>query len=378
MFVYFEDNYSWHTHFHMALLRGGNINEIDQFCRHLKDVPNKDGAAASQAWFEAWSKLAGHWAEASDKDAQKGHARSSAHKAGRASIYYFTAEKMLPPDDARKELAYDAALDNFHRWVSGLNLAVERVEVPFGNASLPALFVPAMGNGPAPCLVHLNGYDGVKEIVYQRMGDELRQRGISLLIVDQPGTGEALRKRGLHLDPASEHAASACVDYLLQRSDVKKDAVGVIGVSLGSYHAARAAAFEPRFACCIAWGGYWTPRESHTEIKRSGSPDSLPSFHRRWVTGQNSDEGAAAIMTQLTLEDAMHRVTCPLLVIYGEADRLVPRHKAEKQVEAAVNTSDRTLKVFTAEEGGVEHVQNDNSSLAVNYIGDWVEKRLKR
>ena len=49
---------------------------------------------------------------------------------------------------------------------------------------------------------------------------------------------------------------------------------------------------------------------------------------------------------------------------------------AEKTIEAAINSPSPELKVFTRAEGGAEHVQVDNMTLAVDYIADWVAETL--
>jgi hypothetical protein len=46
--------------------------------------------------------------------------------------------------------------------------------------------------------------------------------------------------------------------------------------------------------------------------------------------------------------------------------------------EQAFNSPDRELKVFTREEGGAEHVNFDNPGLAVDYLADWLERRLSK
>src|SRR3546814_16701885 len=76
--------------------------------------------------------------------------------------------------------------------------AGRRVEVPYQGTSLPAVFVPAAGvDEPAPCMSHVDGLDVTKEILYLvGMGRELSQRGVSVLIVDNPGVGESIRSRG--------------------------------------------------------------------------------------------------------------------------------------------------------------------------------------
>ena len=41
-----------------------------------------------------------------------------------------------------------------------------------------------------------------------------------------------------------------------------------------------------------------------------------------------------------------------------------------------VGSRDKTLKIFTAEEGGAEHVQVDNRQVGIDVICDWLGDRL--
>ena len=43
-----------------------------------------------------------------------------------------------------------------------------------------------------------------------------------------------------------------------------------------------------------------------------------------------------------------------------------------RTVESATSSPLRELKVFTQESGGVEHVQGDLLSVAIDFIADWV------
>ena len=45
-------------------------------------------------------------------------------------------------------------------------------------------------------------------------------------------------------------------------------------------------------------------------------------------------------------------------------------------IEAAVNSPERELKVFTSAEGGTEHCQADNSAMFIDYAADWVVRVL--
>ena len=66
-----------------------------------------------------------------------------------------------------------------------------------------------------------NGLDSTKEHMYTSgWPQEMRERGISMLMVDCPGSGEALRFQDLKSRVETEDWAKACVDYLETRDDV--------------------------------------------------------------------------------------------------------------------------------------------------------------
>ena len=137
---------------------------------------------------------------------------------------------------------------------------LEHVEIPYDGTSLPAIYVhaePANGGGKVPAMVFFDGLDVTKEIQYFKGVADLAARGIACLIVDGPGNGESIRFRNLYLRHDTEHYATPAFDYLAARPEVDAKRIGVMAISLGGYYAPRAAAFEQRFACCLAWGAQW-------------------------------------------------------------------------------------------------------------------------
>ncbi|MFF3573643.1 alpha/beta hydrolase family protein [Nocardia jiangxiensis] len=120
---------------------------------------------------------------------------------------------------------------------------------------MPGLLVAARDERPGPYMVQFNGLDSTKEMVYGTgPAQQYLARGISTLIIDQPGTGETLRFNGI---AEAERCGAACIDYLTERRDCDPEHIGVGGWSLGGYFAPRAAAFEPRFELCAAWGAIY-------------------------------------------------------------------------------------------------------------------------
>jgi dienelactone hydrolase len=230
-------------------------------------------------------------------------------------------------------------------------------------------------------MVHFDGFDVMKEIIYNHVAEDFRRRGISLLIVDHPGVGEALRLRNMCSGPDTEVPATASVDYLETRSDVDPKRIGIMALSLGGYYAPRAAAFEKRFKCCIAWNGIWERGERIAKrLAKKGEEGelSLPNYVDQllWVFGKKTTEEVLEVAKQMTLEGVADKITCPLLVVHGENDRQTPLWHAEKLFQGAVNSPGRRLKVFTLAEGGAEHCQTDNASMAVDYMSDWAAEVL--
>ncbi|GLC97770.1 MULTISPECIES: alpha/beta hydrolase family protein [Cupriavidus] len=382
MYQYFPANYTWSLAVMSALNRGGQIAEIDEACRPLHDLAAKkalDGDVVAQnAWFESWRRMAGRVERLGKADELAGHPLSAGRKFLRVGLYNLLAERMLSHRDPRRLQAYKNGISAFERGLRLRREPVEYVNVPYGDSVLPAIFMKAPGEGNSPCMVHFNGLDLTKEIVYAAIADEFRRRGVSLLIVDHPGVGAALRLNGLVSGPDTEMSAGACVDYLETRADVDAQRIGIIALSLGGYYAPRAAAFEKRFACCVAWGAIFDYGDAvQGRMNGSGEP-SVPGFaeHLNWVFGKASFAETLEVVKKMTLENVAHRITCPLLVVHGENDRQIPLWHAQRTFDAAVNSKERELKVFSLLDGGAEHCGADNSTMVVDYITDWVAERL--
>ena len=381
MFEYFRENYPWSLAVMGALNRGGVIGEVDDACRSLREASLRNDDRAQVEWYESWKKLAERVEGLARAHEEAGQLLSAGGKYLRAGVYYIAAERMLNHRDPKKVEVYKQGLAAFKKGFQLRKEPVEWVEVPFQGKSMPALFSKAPVKGRSPCMVHFDGFDVMKEVIYQAVAKDFRQRGISVLIVDHPGVGEALRLRNMYSGVDTEVPAAACVDYLETRSDVDAQRIGIAALSLGGYYAPRAAAFEKRFKCCVAWNGIWDRGERISKrLAKKGDQGefSVPQYVDQllWVFGKETVEEAVALAKQMTMEGVADKITCPLLVMHGENDRQTPLWHGEKLFAAAVNSPGRKLKVFTLAEGGAEHCQADNGSMAVECMTDWVAEVL--
>jgi dipeptidyl aminopeptidase/acylaminoacyl peptidase len=224
-----------------------------------------------------------------------------------------------------------------------------------------------------------DGLDNAKEMSVLFGGVELANRGIHCLAIDGPGQGEALRLRGIASRYDYEVPATAAYEAISVRTDVDPKRVAVMGFSMGGYYAPRAAAFEKRFAACVAWGGHfdyhavWVRRR---QLMESGSMNiSAPSFQLPWVMGKPDIDSAMTKLKDYTLDGIAEKIECPFLVVHGENDGIVPVEYAH-QLFRAVGTVQKTLKIFTAEDGGSGHCQEDNRQVGANYVADWLLAQL--
>ncbi|MBV8105534.1 MAG: prolyl oligopeptidase family serine peptidase [Hyphomicrobiales bacterium] len=380
MFKYFPTNYVWNLSVDLAIEMGAKIGEIEEMCAPLQDAAKQPDAAGTAAFRGTWSRMADKLCALAEEDEARGRLISAGDKYGRAATYYLTAERLQPHNAPGRSALYKRMLDVFNH---GVNLAGEncvRVEIPYGEAHLSALYVPAEGvEGRAPILVQLNGLDSTKEMKY-RVGLPrwLAQRGVSSLVVDQPGTGEALRLHGLTAVYNSEIWASRIVDWLETRDDVDPGRIGCEGVSLGGYYCPRAVAFEPRFACGAVWGANHDWRDVQKKrLQREGN-FPVPHYweHVRWVWGARDTDDFMRIAENVHLDGVLDRIKVPFLVTHGEKDSQIPLQWAQRTYEQLVNSPKRELKIFGEREGGAQHSSFDNPTNAGAYIADWVAETL--
>jgi dienelactone hydrolase len=385
MLEYFPTHYSWNMALVMAAQLGGELTEIDSACRPLRAIAEqpdaKNDPEAQAAWISAWSDLARRVEGFAERDHRQGHPWSAGRKFRRACIYYFTAERMASHKSAVKLDLYHAMTRCFRRSVTLRNEPIEFVTVPYEDTTLPALLYHAPGAGRRPAMIHFDGFDVTKEWMHLcGIAEEFAHRGISTLMVDHPGIGAALRLQHLPMNVESERWASAALDWLQERDDIDAKRVGVIAMSLGGYYAPRAAAFEPRLACCVAWGARFDNEGSHGRILRDpNAARSVTSWldHALWYYGATNADEAAQKIAAMTLDGVVERITCPLLVAHGVNDRQVPLEQAQRTVDAARQSARADLRLFDIDEGGVEHCSGDQFSTAIDVMADWVADVLQ-
>jgi dienelactone hydrolase len=372
MFYYFPGNYVWSSAFTLALMAGGQLNQMDRWLAPLRDTgPEPD----TDAWAKAWDSMGEEQSRHAAQERADGYVYAASARYFRAATYHLTGERQTPPGPA-KTRSYAAAREAFARGVELIPKPIERVEVDSPDGILPGYLIPSGTDAPAPVVIFYNGLDVTKEILYGIIGDQFRRRGIGCLVIDTPGTGEPLRLRGVASRPDYEVPTAAIVDYLQTRPDVDPGRIGLLGISLGGYYAPRGAAFEHRIKACAAWCGVWDyGRRWQQRWETRSATTFTPFWQLPWVMGTDTMQAALERVKQWTLAGVMPHLTQPLLIVHGEHDTGFPVSEAQAAFAAAGST-DKTLRIFTIEEGGSEHVNADDPDPARQLITDWFAQRL--
>jgi 2,6-dihydroxypseudooxynicotine hydrolase len=320
-----------------------------------------DGIERWEQWCAAWSARAAVHERLGEAALTAGHRLSAGEHLTRAGVYYHFAKFLFVDRPEEMRAAHLKSVMCRGRALSLIDPPGERVEIPYEGRTLAGILRKPKGVARPPCVVMAMGLDSAKEEMdaYERV---FLERGLATLAFDGPGQGEAEYHFPIRGD--YEVPVRAVVDWLERRADIDALHLGLWGVSLGGYYATRAAAFERRIKAVIAlsgpydWGEAW---------------DGLPGLTRaafRVRSHAAGDEEARAVAATLTLKDAAHRIACPLYIVAGRLDRLVPAAHAERLAAEAKGKT--TLLMI--EDGN--HVANNRAYRYRTQSADWMAERL--
>lgn len=275
-----------------------------------------------EEWCAAWSARGAVHERLGDEALAAGHDRSAGEHLVRAALCYHFGKFLFVHDRAQHRAAHDRAVAAHRRALPLLDPPAERVEIPFGQATLAGnLRLPRGASGRVPVVVMVSGLDSTKE--EQGASEEtFLDRGLATLAFDGPGQGEA--EFDLPMRHDFEVPVAAVVDYVESRPELDAGRIGLWGVSLGGHYVVRAAAFEPRIRACVSLSGSYRVAETWPH---------RPLLNRRAYQVRahlDSDEAAEEFVRSFDLTGVAEKVTCPTYVLGGTADRLTPPSAAER------------------------------------------------
>jgi 2,6-dihydroxypseudooxynicotine hydrolase len=312
-------------------------------------------------WPDAWAETGDGYIALGEAREARGHGLSASEAYVRAAIcYHFGQVVAFHLPDVKTDLQ-GRKTAAFRRAAPLMSPPAERLDIPFGDTTLPAyLRLPVDRDGPVPCIVLVDGLDSTKEDFATIMEMAVR-RGLAVLAYDGPGQGEVHPR--LLLGDGYEHSIVAACQAAAARPEIDATRIGTLGRSLGGIYVVKAAAIEPRIKATVAFGGAWNLSDWPT----------MPPLIRDgfvWATGAASEEDALSRMAGATLDDCIADVKSPVLIVHGRHDAIFKAHQAERV--AAALPDHATLWM---DEDGVHCCHNHAFAYRTGMV-DWLAETL--
>jgi dienelactone hydrolase len=216
-----------------------------------------------------------------------------------------------------------------------------------------------------PGVLYIPGADVPKEELYFMGGRGIVDRGMALLTVDGPGQGATIRLRKIPARYDTEAWVTPALDYLQSRPEVDPERLGVVGRSFAGYFSCRALAFEHRPKALVVFGAFY---------KFDDEMFPLYPRHWQWMVGAGTPQEAQAKLRKFTLEGIVSQINCPMLIVHGEDDHLVPVAHARRVYTEA--TCAKELVIYEHDAPGSVHCAYDSFPETMPLMWDWLSRQL--
>jgi len=363
-----------------------------------------------ESWHKEWLNTAQRVHKYADDSLATGHKVSACQAYLRASNYYRAAEFLLmDPEDPRIQTTWGNSKECFRKAAELFSpqVKVESIEIRYEQTTLPGHFYSSNNNNTTSSsskqkratLIAHGGFDSTLEELYTTAAAPALERGYNCITFEGPGQGGAIRKQKIPFRYDWEKVLTPVIDFVsencVEQCDLNR--IALMGISMGGYLAARAAAFEHRIAACILNDGVYDgydaiassfPKSLLTAIENGDSKvvnmvldilmESDPNIrfnlqHGMWTAGVNTPYELIQGSKNYTIKDIVQNIKCPTLVLEAEKDDSFPGQP--KKVYDAL-TSPKSYIRFTEEEGAEEHCQGGAPALSNQRIFDWLDKTL--
>src|SRR6185503_16517338 len=312
-------------------------------------------------WCRAWSARAAHHEQLGREALARGHNLTAGECLQRAGVYYHFGSFLFAHDPEQMKVAHKKQIECRQLALLHLSPPGERVEIPYEGKTLAGILRKPQGVAKPPVVVMAVGLDSTKEETdaYEM---PFLMRGMATLVFEGPGQGEAQYDFPIRGD--YEVPVRAVLDYVETRKDLDAKRIGMWGVSLGGYYAPRATAFEKRIKACIALGGPFNMGAAYDSL-----PDLTRETFRIRSQAKTREEGHRNANT-LSLEGIARNITCPIFIVNGRQDRVIPAADAERLAREVSGP----VTLMMIEDGN--HIANNRAYRWRSQSADWLKERL--
>ncbi len=296
------------------LVKGEDVESV------LANLTSKD----PELWAKEWSRVAKPYEEKGATLEQSGKFKEAREAYVQAYAYYATG-RYPTPHTPGKMACFHKSLEMYEKAGKFFAPILERVEVPFGEKTIP-IYVRVPKDGQKHSIViNFGGIDSFKAESYE-YDEGLQKNGMASCAVDMPGVGECPIKAST----TAESIFSAVIDYLENRPDVDPKRIGIMGRSFGGYWAAKMAHVEAnRLRASIVWGGGVHYFFQEDWLRESTNAESYLMDHdiaRCRLFGVDNLDELLKPWAALSLKDQgwLDKPCCPMLIVNGKNDLQTP------------------------------------------------------
>jgi len=301
-------------------------------------------------WVGAWSRSAQRFLAESRTDETHGDWMRAAVDRRNASMCYHVAN-LLSDDDPRTIRTLRASsVQTFSQSIPKLLFETRKLTLPWRTRELQAfLCKPEDADRPMPLVCLLNGATTTKEELLLWTA-QLRDAGFAVLTLDWPGTGEAAGN--LKLSSQCDDITDGIYALAVHDRDIDQHSIALLGVSIGSSVALRAAALDRRIGAVIAVSPPFEPRYWAANVP------PVAARHLVALAGQAASLPFA--LQDFGVSDLLHRIKCPVLVVGAGQDQLIP---SSESMHVAASLGDLATMIWYEQSG----------HCAYDQIDDWTE-----
>ncbi|MDO8321220.1 alpha/beta hydrolase [Rhodoferax sp.] len=211
-----------------------------------------------------------------------------------------------------------------------LGLAAQPVDIPGPNGkTLFAWFVPAPGASKTPAVLVMHGW-GANASMMLPSAAPLVDAGLAVLLLDARCHGASGDEAFTSL-PRFAQDIEAGLDWLARQAQVDAARLAVIGHSVGAGAALLSATRRPDICAVVRISAFAHPYEV---MRRLLAVHHIPYFGVGWYVLHHVQHVIGARFDDIAPIHSMSLVRCPVLLVHGEEDEMVPFDDARRLLAA--------------------------------------------
>jgi len=357
----------------------------------ISKIEDKNEESWYQNWYDFGEKVE-LWSEQAPDPISKGNTLL------RASNYYRASDFFLKYHDNRRLKLYKKSQETFQKALEFLNINHAIYQVPYEHGKMTTYYFP--GDADKPLTILIGGYDSTNEESYFWMGAALIARGFPVAMFEGPGQSGMIREYDIKYTHDWHKPLGMVIDHLENTvPGIKAKKKVLLGISMGSVLAARAAAFEKRVDGIGLFGGPFDMFDialnlARGDVKKAyarGDENEVNSLlgslmkvdmtnrwavtNGLWTMGGETPSDYLNNMKPYTCKDIHDKVTCPVLVFYGEKDLYVADGVQDVLfANSFKNAKSHTMKAFYDKDGSAEHCQIGSIEQATMTFVQWMKE----